>query len=101
MSNTLEEAMELIENLAASDSNRSFDYDRRVNPTQVSDKIIEELNAKVDILMRAQKRSVNLLESDEFKDEKDQTEEINFLDEQGNYQNWDFNPNFRNHPNLS
>ena len=90
MSNTLEEAMELIENLAVSNSNRSSDYDRRVNPTRVSDKIIEELNAKVDILMRAQKRSVNLLESDEFNDEEDQTEEINFLGGQGNYQNMSF-----------
>ena len=51
--------------------------------------------------MRAQKRSVNLLESYEFNDEEDQTEEINFLGGQGNYQNRGFNPNFRNHPNLS
>ena len=95
MSNMLEEAMKLIENLTASDSNRSSDYDRRVNPTWVSDKIIEELNAKVYILMRAEKKSVNLLESDEFNDEEDQTEEINFLGGQGNYQNRGVNPNFR------
>ena len=59
MSNTVEEAMKLIENLAASDSNRSSDYDRRVNPTQVSDKIIEELIAKV--ADERSKRSINLM----------------------------------------
>ena len=35
---------------------------------------------------------MNLLESNEFNDEEEQTEETNFLGGQGNYQNKGFNP---------
>ncbi|KAL1220399.1 hypothetical protein V5N11_006022 [Cardamine amara subsp. amara] len=101
MSNTLEEAMELIENLAARNSNSCADYDKRVNPTPTSNKAMEELTTKVDMLLKAQKRALNFLENNEFDDEEEQTEEINFLGGKGNYQNRGFNPNFRNHPNLS
>ncbi|KAL1222314.1 hypothetical protein V5N11_012781 [Cardamine amara subsp. amara] len=101
LSNTLEEAMELIENLAASNSNRYPDYDRRVNRTPTSNKAIEDLTAKVDMLFKAQKRAVNFLENNDFDDEEKQTEDINFLGGKENYQNRGFNPNFRNHPNMS
>ncbi|KAL1208042.1 hypothetical protein V5N11_008188 [Cardamine amara subsp. amara] len=62
---------------------------------------MEDLTAKVDMLLKAQRRSVNVIKDHEYEDRVDETEEINFVCGQGNFQNWGFNQNSRNHPNLA
>ncbi|KAL1223741.1 hypothetical protein V5N11_029788 [Cardamine amara subsp. amara] len=100
ISNTLEEATELIENFAASNVSCCPDYCRRIK-TLMRNKEMEDLTAKVAMLLKAQRRSVYMIEDHEYEDEVDGTEEINFVGGQGNFQNQDFNQNYRNHPNLS
>lgn len=61
MSNTLEEATELIENLAASNANHCLYYDIRTR-FSVSNKAIEDVTAKVDIILKVLRRILNLVE---------------------------------------
>ncbi|KAL1197950.1 hypothetical protein V5N11_013638 [Cardamine amara subsp. amara] len=100
MSNTLEEATELIEILALSNANIFPDYDQRIKAS-ASDREMEDLTAKVDMLLKARRRPLNVIENHAYYDEVDGTKEIHFLGGQGNFQNRGFNENYRNHLNLS
>lgn len=54
MSNTLEEETEIVENLAASNANHCPNYDRR-SKVAGNSKAIEKLNAKIDMILKAQR----------------------------------------------
>lgn len=93
MRNTLEEATEMIENLPASNANHCPDYDRRSRAVG-HNKAIEDLTAKVDMLLKGQRRTVNMVEDQdqqEFVDEEMDDEDVNFLGGQRNFQNGGFN----------
>ncbi|XP_024016199.1 uncharacterized protein LOC112089681 [Eutrema salsugineum] len=109
MTKSKEAAYELIENLAASSSNKSQEYDRSskaVHSVELSK--IDELTAKVYLLLRENQRSVHFADevgdaplAQEFVDaENNDQMEVNFVNGQGYVQNRSFN-NFRSHPNLS
>ncbi|XP_024016225.1 uncharacterized protein LOC112089706 [Eutrema salsugineum] len=109
MTKSKKAAYELIENLAASSSNKSQEYDRSskaVHSVELSK--IDELTAKVNLLLRKNQRSVHFADevgdaplAQEFVDaENNDQMEVNFVNGQGYVQNRSFN-NFRNHPNLS
>lgn len=59
MSNKLEEATELVQNLAANNANHCPNYDKRSKGTP-NTKAIEELNAKMDLILKVQQRSMNM-----------------------------------------
>ena len=110
MTKTETEATELIENLAASNSNHNVDYDRSNRGGGGESKQLAELSAKVEQLLRRDKKSVNFCEDSskgmvhqEFSGDgfEDLQAEMNFVNGYGNYQNRGFNLNSRNHPNLS
>ncbi|CAA7031570.1 unnamed protein product [Microthlaspi erraticum] len=115
MTKSKEGAFELIENLAASSSNKNAEYDRTVSTVSVKGsgaeaKKIEELTAKVNLLMKAQQKSVHFVDenddspiSQEFGGEEDEDDqmEVNYVNGQAFAQNRGFNSNYRNHPNMS
>ncbi|CAA7027437.1 unnamed protein product [Microthlaspi erraticum] len=89
MTKSKEGAFELIENLAASSSNKNAEYDRTVSTVSVKGssadaKKIEELTAK----------------SLEERGRDDQME-VNYVNGQPFVPNRGFNSNYRNHPNMS
>ncbi|KAL1191721.1 hypothetical protein V5N11_013443 [Cardamine amara subsp. amara] len=59
-----------------------------------------DLTMKVDMLLKAQRRPVNVIEDHKYDDGVDGTEEINFVGGHENFQNRGFNQSYRNHPNL-
>ncbi|CAA7018816.1 unnamed protein product [Microthlaspi erraticum] len=70
MTKSKEGAFELIENLAASSSNKNAEYDRTVSTVSVKGssadaKKIEELTAKVNLLMKAQQKSVHFVDEND------------------------------------
>ncbi|CAA7019102.1 unnamed protein product [Microthlaspi erraticum] len=115
MTKSKEGAFELIENLAASSSNKNAEYDRTMSTVSVKGsgaeaKKIEELMAKVNLLMKAQQKSVHFVDenddspiSQEFGGEEDEDDqmEVNYVNGQAFAQNHSFNSNYRNHPNMS
>ncbi|CAA7049360.1 unnamed protein product [Microthlaspi erraticum] len=115
MTKSKEGAFELIENLAASSSNKNAEYDRTVSTVSVKGssadaKKIEELTAKVNLLMKAQQKSVHFVDenddapiSQEFGGEEDDDDqmEVNYVNGQPFVPNRGFNSNYRNHPNMS
>ncbi|CAA7033653.1 unnamed protein product [Microthlaspi erraticum] len=95
MTKSKEGAFELIENLAASSSNKNAEYDRTVSTVSVKGssadaKKIEELTAKVNLLMKAQQKSVHFVDendapiSQEFGGEEDEDDqmEVNYVNGQ-------------------
>ncbi|CAA7019729.1 unnamed protein product [Microthlaspi erraticum] len=85
MTKSKEGAFELIENLAASSSNKNAEYDRTVSTVSVKGssadaKKIEELTAKVNLLMKAQQKSVHENDdapiSQEFGGEEDDDDQM-------------------------
>ncbi|CAA7032395.1 unnamed protein product [Microthlaspi erraticum] len=114
MTKSKEGAFELIENLAASSSNKNAEYDRTVSTVSVKGsgaeaKKIEELTAKVNLLMKAHRSLFILLTKmmitylQEFGGEEDEDDqmEVNYVNGQAFVQNRGFNSNYRNHPNMS
>ncbi|CAA7019756.1 unnamed protein product [Microthlaspi erraticum] len=115
MTKSKECAFELIENLAASSSNKNAGYDRTVGTVSVKGsgaeaKKIEESTAKVNLLMKASQKSVHFVDetddtpiSQEFGGEEDEDDqmEVNYVSGQAFGQNRGFNQNYRNHPNMS
>ncbi|XP_010474117.1 PREDICTED: uncharacterized protein LOC104753584 [Camelina sativa] len=107
--NTAAEANLLIENLAASNSNHSHEYDRSVRVvSSVNTDVIKSLTAKVDLLLKRDQQAVNMCDGQTgayqqvgVNSDFEGTEELNYVGGQGNYQNHGFNQNYRNHPNLS
>ncbi|CAA7021414.1 unnamed protein product [Microthlaspi erraticum] len=104
MTKSKEGAFELIENLAVSSSNKNTEYGRTLSTVSVKGssanaKKIEELTAKVNLLMKAQQKSVH------FVDENDDTpisqEFGGEEDGQAFVPNRGSNSNYRNHPNMS
>ncbi|CAA7020500.1 unnamed protein product [Microthlaspi erraticum] len=70
MTKSKEGAFQLIENLAASSSNKNAEYDRTVSTVSVKGstadaKRIEELTAKVNLLMKAQQKSVHFVDEND------------------------------------
>lgn len=59
MSNTLEQATELVQNLAASNANHFLDYAKRSRGT-TNTKAMEELNDQLDMILKAQTRAMNM-----------------------------------------
>ncbi|XP_010475339.1 PREDICTED: uncharacterized protein LOC104754767 [Camelina sativa] len=107
--NTAAEANLLIENLAASNSNHSHEYDRFVRVvSSVNTYDIKSLTTKVDLLLKRDQQAVNMCDGQTGAYQQvgvnsgfEGTEELNYVGGQGNYQNHGFNQNYRNHPNLS
>ncbi|XP_010431304.1 PREDICTED: uncharacterized protein LOC104715609 [Camelina sativa] len=108
-SNTAAEANLLIENLAASNSNHSHEYDRSMRVvSSVNTYVIKNLTAKVDLLLKRDQQAVNMCDGQTGAYQQvgvnsgfEGTEELNYVGGQGNYQNHEFSQNYRNHPNLS
>ncbi|KAL1204105.1 hypothetical protein V5N11_026603 [Cardamine amara subsp. amara] len=108
MTKTKECAFELIENLASSSKNKSQEYDRSRKVNSVDSQKIDELTAKVNLLLRGNQKSVHLVDEDgsapisqDFEDDDAGIQEVNYVSGQGYVQNRGFSPNYRNHPNLS
>ncbi|KAL1218569.1 hypothetical protein V5N11_031039 [Cardamine amara subsp. amara] len=108
MTKTKDGAFELIENLASSSKNKSPEYDRSRKVNSVDTQKIDELTAKVNLLLRGNQKSVHLVDKDgsapisqDFEDDDAGIQEVNYVSGQGYVQNRVFNPNYRNHPNLS
>ncbi|KAL1192833.1 hypothetical protein V5N11_003388 [Cardamine amara subsp. amara] len=108
MTKTKEGAFELIENLASSSKNKSPEYERSRKVNSVDTQKIDELTAKVNLLLRGNQKSVHLVDEDgsapisqDFEDGDAGILEVNYVSGQGYVQNRGFNPNYRNHPNLS
>ncbi|KAL1225343.1 hypothetical protein V5N11_009002 [Cardamine amara subsp. amara] len=108
MTKTKDGAFELIENLASSSKNKSPEYDRSRKVNSVDTQKIDELTAKVNLLLRGNQKSVHLVDEDgsapisqDFEDDDACIQEVNYVSGQGYVQNRGFNPNYRNHPNLS
>ncbi|XP_019094462.1 PREDICTED: uncharacterized protein LOC109129892 [Camelina sativa] len=107
-SNTAAEANLLIENLAASNSNHSHEYDRSVHVvSSVYTNVIKSLTAKVDLFLKRDQQAVNMCDGQTGAYQQvgvnsgfEGIEELNYVGGQGNYQNHGFNHNFRNHPHL-
>ncbi|XP_010430984.1 PREDICTED: uncharacterized protein LOC104715262 [Camelina sativa] len=106
--NTAAEANLLIENLAASNSNYSHEYDRSVRVvSSVNTDVIKSLTAKVDLLLKRDEQAVNMCDGQTGAYQQvgvnsgfEGTEELNYVGGQGNYQSHGFN-HYRNHPYLS
>ncbi|MBV5348730.1 hypothetical protein JZU61_03615, partial [bacterium] len=105
-----EGARELINNLASSLEESSPEYDRTRKVNSVSTPSIEELAAQVQELLRlngAQKEVHMVAEPDTGYYQEppgsyiESQEEVSYVNGQGYGQNRGFNPNYRNHPNLS
>ncbi|KAF8080322.1 hypothetical protein N665_0956s0003 [Sinapis alba] len=62
MTKTQEEAYTLIKNLASSSSNHCLEYDRTGRNNSVEAQKIDELNAKIDMLIQRDQRAVNSCE---------------------------------------
>ncbi|KAG7543393.1 Retrotransposon gag domain [Arabidopsis thaliana x Arabidopsis arenosa] len=111
---TVQEGRDEIENLAASNSNASTDFDRITCSSDSDVKQIVELKGMMNQLLRNQNHAVNACETigngnaeafQEFDDTFNQEEEVNYVGTQEFYQNRgynnNFNNNFRNTSNLS
>ncbi|XP_010489385.1 PREDICTED: uncharacterized protein LOC104767061 [Camelina sativa] len=90
--NTANEANLLIENLAARNSNHGAEYDRSVRVNAVETDAIKDLTAKVNLLLKRDHQSVNMIEEQpvvyaEFgvDTSQDATEEVNYIGGQGNF----------------
>lgn len=96
----VDDGLELVENMAPSDGNYNEDHDRTnrgsVESEEKHKKDIKTLNNKLDkLIMGQQKQTIHLVEEcDEDQKGEYQTEEMNYIQNQGGY-------NYRNNPNLS
>ncbi|KAG7532294.1 F-box domain [Arabidopsis thaliana x Arabidopsis arenosa] len=95
--NTVVQATSLIENLARSNSDHAPEYDRSLKVKAVENDALKDLTQKVNLLLAREQQTIKALE--ETFDEDDDQEEVNYIGGQGGYRG--FNPNYRNHPNLS
>lgn len=95
--NTVVQATSLIENLARSNSDHAPEYDRSLKVKAVETDALKDLTQKVKLLLAREQQTIKALE--ETFDEDDDQEEVNYIGGQGGYRG--FNPNYRNHPNLS
>ncbi|KAG7592857.1 Retrotransposon gag domain [Arabidopsis thaliana x Arabidopsis arenosa] len=106
----VEDGMSLVENLAQSDGNYGEDYDRtsreRNEMSDLNRKEIKALNDKIDKMILTNQKPVHFIsESDVYQGYQENMEgclegqeEVNYVGGQGYNK---FNPNYRNHPNLS
>ncbi|KAL1193512.1 hypothetical protein V5N11_014675 [Cardamine amara subsp. amara] len=109
MTKTKEGAFELIENLASSSNNKAPEYDRSRKVNSVDAQKIDELTAKVNLLLRGNQKSVHFVDenrsaqiSQDFEEDDDAgMQEVSYVSGQGYVQNRGFNSNYRSHPNLS
>ncbi|KAL1189315.1 hypothetical protein V5N11_014318 [Cardamine amara subsp. amara] len=108
MTKTKEGAYELIENLAASSSSKSQEYDRSKKTGGMDSQKIDELTDKVNLMLKGNQRTVHFVDengeplSQEIGEEEDVDQlEVSYVNGQGFVQNRGFNQNYRNHPNLS
>ncbi|XP_010436713.1 PREDICTED: uncharacterized protein LOC104720520 [Camelina sativa] len=102
-----EHGMLLVENLAQSDGNYGEDYDRTprdyIYMNEQHRKEIKALNNKMDKMLSANQKQVHFVNDCELYQEGMEAcvegqEEVNYVGGQGYNK---FNPNYRNHPNLS
>ncbi|KAL1194503.1 hypothetical protein V5N11_010410 [Cardamine amara subsp. amara] len=109
MTKTKECAFELIENLASSSNNKVPEYDRSRKVNSVDMQKIDELTAKVNLLLRGNQKSVHFVDengkapiSQDFEEDDDAgMQEVSYVSGQGYVQNRGFNSSYRSHPNLS
>ncbi|XP_010430923.1 PREDICTED: uncharacterized protein LOC104715187 [Camelina sativa] len=99
--------MTLVENLAQTDGNYGEDYDRTTRDhsdmNEHHRKEIKTLNEKMDKMLLATQKPVHFVNECELYQEGmeacvERQEEVNYVGGQGYNK---FNPNYRNHPNLS
>ncbi|KAL1200750.1 hypothetical protein V5N11_007537 [Cardamine amara subsp. amara] len=94
--------------MAASSNSRSVEYDRSGKVNSVEIPSAQEIAEQVSRLMQTKQRSVHFVENDvdavyyqEDPEMQEGSQEVNYVNSQGFGQNRGFNPNYRNHPNLS
>ncbi|KAL1220241.1 hypothetical protein V5N11_008260 [Cardamine amara subsp. amara] len=104
MTKTKEGAYELIENLAASSNSKSQEYDRSKKTSNMDNQKIDELTAKVNLLLKGNQRTVHFVDENGeplYQEDDVDQQEVSYVNGQGFVQNRSFNQNYRNHPNLS